>query len=137
MDLPGGSRVERVVLYGTRAEASDLGTRRRAVVLLLSLVAAAAFVALLGLVWPEVPKGDVELEVSNRCASPGGTRLFWLLTVLEQGLLPLPQYHGGSSWASEKLSHLDSTDAGWLGTGDDVKLQPLPSYNPDDDAGLK
>jgi hypothetical protein len=49
-------------------------------------------------------------------------------------LMPLPKYDGGSSWASSKLSHLDSTDAGWLGDTN-VELQPLPKYNPDDDSG--
>lgn len=53
---------------------------------------------------------------------------------IQGDLMPLPKYDGGSSWASSKLSHLDSTDAGWLGDTN-VKLRPLPKYNPDDDSG--
>jgi hypothetical protein len=38
----------------------------------------------------------------------------------------------GNHWAASKLSHLGT----WLRTGDDssAQLQPLPAYNPDDDA---
>lgn len=64
VELAGGSRVERVVLYGTE-QGNDLQHKRRAVVVLLGLVAASACVALLGMVWPSVVPGtETELQVS-------------------------------------------------------------------------
>ena len=60
MELQGGSKVERVVLYGTE-QANDLRRKRRAVVVLLGLVAVSACVALLGMAWPATSRSELEV----------------------------------------------------------------------------
>jgi hypothetical protein len=64
MELEGGSKVERVVLYGTE-QANDSKRKRRAVVVLLGLVAVSACVALLGMAWPATSRSELEVTTHD------------------------------------------------------------------------